>query len=41
MWLRSIKLGDLACQAMEAGPDVQRAWQVLPGLPRRRADGDR
>ena len=23
----------LACQTMEAGPDVQRAWQVLPGCP--------
>ena len=33
MWLRSIKFGDLACQTMEAGPDVQRAWQVLPGCP--------
>jgi hypothetical protein len=27
------RLGGLACQTMEAGPDVQRAWQVLPGCP--------
>jgi hypothetical protein len=27
------RFGGLACQTMEAGPDVQRAWQVLPGCP--------
>ena len=25
--------GGLACQTMEAGPNVQRAWQVLLGCP--------
>ena len=25
--------GGLACQTMEAGPNVQRAWQVLPSCP--------
>jgi hypothetical protein len=27
------RFGGLACKTMEAGPDVQRAWQVLLGCP--------
>ena len=27
------RFGGLACQTVEAGPDVQRAWQVLLGCP--------
>jgi hypothetical protein len=27
------RFGGLACQTMEAGPDVQRAWQALLSLP--------
>jgi hypothetical protein len=27
------RFGGLACQTMETGPNVQRAWQVLPGCP--------
>ena len=27
------RFGGLAGQTMEAGPNVQRAWQVLPGCP--------
>ena len=33
MWRRSSGLGGLACQTMEAGPNVQRAGQVLLGSP--------
>ncbi len=27
------RFGGLTCQTVEAGPDVQRAWQVLLGCP--------
>ena len=27
------RFGGLACQTVEAGPNVQRTWQILPGLP--------